>query len=82
VFERLDGRWEARLEVREADGRRRRKSFYGRTQSEALAKLRQAQRQLDDGLPIVNPKFTPSTPTRTPSRDREQHFYAFEVVTA
>jgi hypothetical protein len=30
----------------------------------------------------TNPKFTPSTPTRTPSRDREQHFYAFEVVTA
>ena len=58
VFERLDGRWEARLEVRETDGRRRRKSFYGRTQSEALAKLRQAQRQLDDGLPIVNERLT------------------------
>jgi integrase len=58
VFERPDGRWEARLELRDLDGRRRRKSFYGRTQSEALAKLHQAQRQLDDGLPMVNERLT------------------------
>lgn len=48
VRERADGLWEARLPV---PGRSPR-SFYGRTEGEALAKRNQARRDLEDGYSV------------------------------
>ncbi|WP_432571177.1 site-specific integrase [Kineococcus sp. SYSU DK005] len=54
VFRRdSDGRWVARLVVEEG-GRARRRTFYGKTRKEALEKLREAQRRVEDGGPVVD----------------------------
>jgi len=53
VCKRGDGRWCAALSV---DGRR--KFFYAKTQQAALAKLREAQRALADGLPLSDQRRT------------------------
>ncbi|MBE0610071.1 MAG: site-specific integrase [Dehalococcoidia bacterium] len=53
VRERPDGRWEARLTV---DGRPR--SFFGTTQREALAKMRDAQRRIEKHLPVPSERLT------------------------
>jgi len=45
--QRSDGRWEARLSV---DGNAR--AFYGKTQREVRAKLDEAKRTIQDGLPL------------------------------
>jgi len=58
VFQRPDGRWEARLELGWADGKRQRKFVYGRTKKEALAKLREAQRQAAEGTLVVSERTT------------------------
>lgn len=49
VYERNDGRWVGSLVV---DGRR--KSFYGKTRAEAKAKLRAAQRRVEQGMPATD----------------------------
>lgn len=48
VRQRGDGRWEARVSL--GDGRRQ--SLFGRTQREAIEKLRALQRGQDQGIPI------------------------------
>jgi integrase len=58
VFQRADGRWEGRLDLGWQDGKRRRKFVYGRTKAEALAKLRQAQRQAAEGTLVVSERTT------------------------
>jgi integrase len=52
VFQRADGRWVARVSVGYAKGKRQRRDYYAGTQQEALRKLAQARRTLDDGLPL------------------------------
>ena len=52
IYRRSDGRWEARVSLGHADGRRRRKAFYGKTRQEVARKLQAAQRALGDGLPL------------------------------
>ena len=47
IHQRPDGRWEARVEVGWKDGRRVRKSIYGRTRGEVAKALRDAQTTLD-----------------------------------
>ena len=42
VFERPDGRWQARASFGYAEGRRDRRSFYGRTRLEAIEKMSEA----------------------------------------
>jgi integrase len=54
ITKRADGRWEARLSL--PDGKR--KSFYGKTQQEVQRKLKRAQRDIEEGLPLVNEKQT------------------------
>ncbi len=59
VHKRPDGRWEARLDVGYGpDGRRRRKSVYGSTKTEALDKLRRERGRLDHGLPPTDGRMT------------------------
>ena len=47
IHQRSDGRWEARVDVGWRDGRRVRKSIYGRTRREVARALRDAQSTLD-----------------------------------
>ena len=47
IHQRPDGRWEARVEIGWKDGRRVRKSIYGRTRGEVAKALRDAQTILD-----------------------------------
>jgi integrase len=47
IHQRPDGRWEARVHVGWKNGRRVRKSIYGRTRSEVASSLRNAQGTLD-----------------------------------
>lgn len=58
IRERPDGRWEARLSVGWDNGKRIRKSFFGRTRGEVADKLREAIGKLKKGLPITPEKQT------------------------
>jgi integrase len=52
IRERIDGRWEGRLELScGPTGNRRQKSVFGRTRREVVAKMRAEQQRLDSGLP-------------------------------
>lgn len=50
---RCRGRWVGNVEVIDADGRRRRKPVYARTQKAALIKLNQALRERDQGTLVL-----------------------------
>jgi len=52
IIHRADGRWEARVSIGDGAGRRRRKSFYGRTQREVHQRLTQALHDQQQGLPV------------------------------
>ncbi len=57
VQKRKDGRWECSIMIGfQADGRRKRKSFYGRTKAEALEKMREYQAAMYNGLQL-NPEL-------------------------
>jgi integrase len=58
VYQRADGRWEARLDLGWHDGKRRRRSFFGHTRAEAVGKLRAAQARTDKGLPVGDQRTT------------------------
>lgn len=52
--QRSDGRWMARLNLGyDANGKRQRKCFYGKTRKEVAAQLVAAQRDLQQGLPVA-----------------------------
>lgn len=54
IVQRADGRWMALLSL--PSGKRR--TFYGKTQSEALKKMEQSKRNLQDGLPLSSERIT------------------------
>ena len=58
VFRRKDGRWVATVSVGYEGGRRSRKSFYGRTRAEVVAKKTTALRSLQQGEPMANDSVT------------------------
>ncbi len=58
IHKRPDGRWEARLDLGYLDGKRRRKSVYGRTRKEVADKLRAAQNSAVDGTLVVDERLT------------------------
>src|SRR4051794_37468468 len=58
VFKRSDGTWSAALSYRDADGRTRRHTVYGRTQAEVRAKLRVAHQRRDAGAPVKDATTT------------------------
>jgi integrase len=49
---RPDGRWEARLTLDPVNGRRQRRSIFGRTRGEVAKKLREAQARIDSNQPL------------------------------
>lgn len=53
IYQRADGRWEARLHLGYEAGRRRRKSFYGHTRREVQEQLTRALRDVQEGLPVA-----------------------------
>ena len=64
INKRKDGRWECSIMFGfQKDGRRRRKSFYGRTRKEALDKMHDFKQKLEAGLitlderPLVQPNI-------------------------
>src|SRR5260221_13814455 len=81
IFRRTDGRWVAMLSL--AGGKRQ--SFYGKTRQEVQRKLAAAQRDVEQGLPIVSDRQTVSQylaswqetiqPTMDPSTWKRHHEY-------
>lgn len=61
ISKRRDGRWEARVSLGYADGRRQRRAFYGKSRQEVARKLGRAQRALADGLPLPSERQTLGT---------------------
>jgi integrase len=58
IYRRADGRWEAGVAYTDQDGRSRRVRLYGKTRSEARAKLDAARRRLADGAPARDANVT------------------------
>ncbi len=58
MYRRADGRWVAELSYQDADGRPKRRTVYGRTQTEARAKLRDARQRVESGAPIQDASVT------------------------
>ena len=57
VYQRKDGRWVAVLPFWDG-GRRRKRTFYGKTQGEAVKRLTAARKTIDDGLPLPPERLT------------------------
>lgn len=58
VFKRKDGSWAGALSYRDQDGRAKRRTVYGRTQTEVRAKLKEARQRLDAGAPVTDSSVT------------------------
>lgn len=58
IHQRPDGRWEARVDLGWQDGKRRRKSIYGRTRAEVADALVKAQLEHQQGLLVAGPTPT------------------------
>jgi integrase len=58
IYQRQDGRWVGVVELGWHNGKRRRKSVYGRTKKEALTELREAQRKAAEGTLVVSERTT------------------------
>src|SRR5918998_5976339 len=52
IRQRADGLWEARISLGHADGKRKRKSIYGKTWREVAEKLKALHADQQKGLPI------------------------------
>ena len=53
ITRRADGRWMARVDLGWQDGKRRRKTLYGRTKREVQDKLRETLHRTEKGLPPI-----------------------------
>jgi integrase len=58
VWQRKDGRWVAALYVDEADGRRRRRVFYGKDRAEVEARLVEARGRVEAGATMTPSQLT------------------------
>jgi len=56
VFQRSDGRWTASIRYKDANGQAKRRTVYGKTRREALDRLKEVQRHIDAGAPVVESK--------------------------
>jgi integrase len=54
IYQRQDGRWAASLTLGYQDGKRKRKTFYGKTQREVREKLTVARHTQQQGLPMAS----------------------------
>ena len=55
---RADGRWEATLTLASVGGKRRRKSYFGKTRAEVARKLTVALKSQADSLPLPSERLT------------------------
>src|SRR5262245_48036598 len=60
-WQRKDGRWEGRVDLGIVDGKRRRKTIYGKTEKEVLKKLRDARNAKEQGRLTAGPRLTLGT---------------------
>lgn len=59
VYQRTDGRWTGAVSYADpTTGRKKRHAVYGTSQKDALAKLKAAQKRLDEGAPVKDAKET------------------------
>jgi integrase len=58
ISQRKDGRWVGVLDLGWQDGKRRRKSVYGKTRAEAARKLAEAQNQQQAGMLVEDERMT------------------------
>jgi integrase len=58
IYRRSDGRWEGRIDLGYVNGRRVRRSVYGRTRREVQEKLRKALSDVSRGLPLLDERTT------------------------
>ena len=49
VYKRADGRWAGTVDLGWVNGKRRRKTVYGQTQRDVLARLRKVERHVEAG---------------------------------
>ena len=57
IHKRTDGRWEARIDLGWVDGKRKRKSVYGKTHREVTEKLRQQQNDRANNMLVVGERL-------------------------
>jgi integrase len=58
IYQRKDGRWEAYLDLGYLGGKRTRKYVYGKTRKEVQEKLRDLQRQQEQGVNLAGERMT------------------------
>ncbi len=58
ITKRADGRWEAKINLGYKNGKRHRRSFYGKTRREVAEKLASALREHQQGLPVAAERQT------------------------
>ena len=58
TFRRKDGSWSGELSYRDRDGAAKRRTVYGKTQTEVRAKLKEARQRLDAGAPVNDATMT------------------------
>ena len=58
VYQRADGRWEAKVDLGWVEGKRSRKSLYGRTEREVIEKKKVTERQVQLKVPLVDERRT------------------------
>lgn len=58
IFQRADGRWAASIDLGWQDGKRTRKTIYGATQKDVLAKMKTAVRERERGKDLSKPQQT------------------------
>ena len=58
IFKRKDGRWAATINLGWQEGKRKRKTFYGKTREDVQKKLTAALHTFQQGLPVASEKQT------------------------
>jgi integrase len=58
IYKRADGYWCATIDLGHANGKRKRKTVYGKTRKEVAEKLRELHRQIDQGVNLAAEKQT------------------------
>ena len=58
IYKRADGRWAAAVNLGWQDGKRKRKTFYGKTRREVQEQLTKALRDHQQGLPVTSDRIT------------------------
>jgi integrase len=78
IFRRADGTWSGEVSYRDVTGRSKRRTVYGRTQTEVRAKLDEIRERLAAGAPIKDARMTLAewlddwTAKALPASDRKQ----------